>query len=834
MSPTLETVEVPLQVDEDCVACAERLHDGLAQHRGIAAVEPAASGSSVLVRYDPDLCSLDCLERTAQELRVELAGHFEHQVLRVSGMDCYDCAQTIERAVGRLPGVTYASVNFPAARMRVEYRPATIDMERVAKSVSALGYQVSDAATAQAAQVAAPLWKRRDVTTSTAAALLALAFVLDLATSLRPLALALYAATILIGGFGVARSGLAALRGTRRPDINFLMTIAVIGAAAIGAWLEAGLVVVLFSVGEALEGRAVERARRELAGLVSLAPETARVRRSQTREGEASVEEVEVPIAELAVGDLAVIRPGERIPSDGIVTEGASAVDQAPITGESTPVDKETGDQVFAGTLNTQGLLIVEVRSAPGDTTLDKIARLVTEAQARKSPSERWVDAFAKVYTPIVIGVAILVATVPLGFGVSFATAFYAALALLILACPCALVISTPVSIVSALGRASAAGVLVKGGAYLERIAQVDTVAFDKTGTLTTGKPQVVAIEALDGTEDRVLTVAAGLEQGSEHPLAQAILAAARGGGLTLAPVEDFQALTGLGAQGRVAGEAVRVGNPRLFGETLDVRTRAAVDRLEEGGRTVVVVEVEGSPIGVLGLADEPRPEAGEAIAALSRLGIERTVLLTGDNRATAEAIGRRLGITDVRAELLPQDKAAAVTALGGSVAMVGDGVNDAPALAAADVGIAMGSAGSDTAIEVADVALMGDDPRKAAGLVGLARWTRSVVRQNIAFSLGTKLLALVVLAGGALPLWAAVATDVGASLIVVANGLRLLRRSPRGRLRGLPLLEAPPRRESAASKAFPIVLQPAAGADGCADDCCPTEINGVGVRQKT
>ena len=823
MPRTLETVEVPLHIDEDCVACAGRLRDGLAQHRGIAAIEPGASGSSVLVRYDPDLCSLDCLEETARELHVELVGRFEHRVLRVAGMDCYDCAQTIERAVSRLPGVTYASVNFPAARMRVEYRPAAIDLERVTKSVSSLGYQVSDADTAEAAPVAPPLWKRRDAGTAAAGALLALAFALDLATSLRPVALALYAATIVIGGWQIARSGLAALRATRRPDINLLMTIAVIGAAAIGAWLEAGLVVVLFSVGEALEGRAVERARRELAGLVSLAPDTARVRRSTTREGEASVEEVDVPIAALAVGDLAVIRPGERIPSDGIVSEGVSAVDQAPITGESTPVDKEPGDQVFAGTLNTQGLLVVEVRSAPGDTTLDKIARLVTEAQARKSPSERWVDSFARVYTPTVIGVALLVATVPLGFGVSFATALYAALALLILACPCALVISTPVSIVSALGRASAAGVLIKGGAHLERIAQVDTVAFDKTGTLTTGKPRVVAIEALDGTDDRVLAVAASLEQGSEHPLAQAILAAARERGLTLAPVESFQALTGLGARGLVAGETVRVGNPRLFADELDGRVHALAARVEEGGRTAVVVEVDGSPIGVLGLADEPRPEAGEAIAALSRLGIKRTILLTGDNRATAEAIASRLGITDVRFELLPEDKASAVTALGGSVAMVGDGVNDAPALAAAAVGVAMGSAGSDTAIEVADVALMGDDPRKTAGLVGLARWTRSIVRQNIAFSLGTKLIALAVLAAGALPLWAAVATDVGASLVVVANGLRLLRRSPRGRFRGLPLLEAPPRRAPAVSKALPV-LRPPATADGCHDECCSTE----------
>ena len=787
-----ETVEVPLGLDEDCADCAGRLEEGLRRHRGIEAVEAAASGTALLVRYDPDLCSLDCVGKEAGRLRVDLARTFEHAVLGVAGMDCYDCAQTIERAVCRLPGVTSASVNFPAARMRVEFDSAAVALPGVAKKVESLGYSVT--LPSGEATAARPWWQTRDASTVVSAALLLLALVLDFATSLRLLPIGLYAAASLVGGLPLARSGVAALRATRRADINLLMTIAVIGAGTIGAWLEAALVVVLFSIGEALEGRAVERARRELAGLVALAPEFARVRRARGADGAAAFEEVEIPVTELVLGDVVVVRPGERIPADGEVLEGSSAVDQAAITGESTPVDKSSGDALFAGTLNVQGLLVLRVTSAPGDTTLDRIGRLVEEAQARKSPSERWVDAFARIYTPIVIATAVLVATVPLLFGVAFSSAFYSALALLILACPCALVISTPVAIVSALGRSSAAGVLVKGGAYLERAGSVTTVAFDKTGTLTLGEPRLASVEPLGLAEDELVALAASLEQGSEHPLARAIVAAARERDLALAAVSDFEALAGLGARGRVDGTEISIGNPRLFPE-LAAEAEAAVARLRERGQTAVVVVRGGRPIGVLGLADTIRPEAAEAVAALGRLGITRTVLLTGDNQATADAIGRRLGISEVRAELLPEDKAEAIEGLGGNVAMVGDGVNDAPALASAEVGFAMGSAGSDTAIEVADIALMGDDPRKVAGTIGLARWTRSVVRQNIAFSLGTKLVALGFLAAGALPLVAAVATDVGASLIVVANGLRLLRRGPHGRMAGTPLLERAPRR---------------------------------------
>ena len=785
MAP-VASVDLPLTAPDDCAACTERLRDQLAVHRGVVGVEPIRGRDAVRVSYDPDLCSLDCLGATARGLRLDLEGAYAHHVWRVDGMDCPDCAQTIERAVSRLGDVTSVAVSFPARTMRVEYRPDGIAPDRIAGVVGRLGYHVEGAAEASASGRRLT----RERSTCVAVALLTAALVVDLGTSLT--AVPLLAAAILAGGLPLARSGIAALLATRRPDINVLMTVAAVGAAAIGAWLEAALVVVLFSVGELLEGRAVDRARRELESLVSLSPETARVRRKLGGGPLALIDELDVPVAEVDVGDLVVVRPGERIPVDGVVGEGASAVDQAPITGESTPVDKVAGDAVFAGTLNAQGLLVVEATAAPGDTTLARIGKLVAEARARKSPSERWVDAFARWYTPAVVGAATLVAVVPPLFGASFSSSFYSALALLILACPCALVISTPVAIVSALGRSSAAGVLVKGGAHLEQAAAIRTVAFDKTGTLTLGRPRVDTIEPADGTVDaaELLRLAASLESGSEHPLARAIVREARARGLQLGHVDGFEALTGLGARGRVDGLPVAIGDPRLVDGVIGTEVHATLERLRALGQTAVVVLCDGRPLGSLGLADTLRPEAAEAVTSLARLGIDPVVLLTGDTETTAAAVASKAGISKVRAGLLPQDKAAVVSELPGPLAMVGDGVNDAPALAAASLGVAMGTAGSDTALEVADVAIMGDDPRRVAGLIGLARWTRAIVRQNVVFSLGTKALAAAILAAGALPLWGAVVADVGASLIVVGNGLRLVRGRPRGRLRGAPLLQ--------------------------------------------
>lgn len=861
-----ETIDLPLGRDADCEPCAGRIRDTLAHHDGVTDIKGVRDDTALRVTVDAEHCDAACLTNALEEARRSLHSRYSHPEMTVTGMDCADCASRIEHTVRRLPGIDGVSVSVTSARLRLELDTEVGDLNAVRGRVTKLGYGVANAPAAPSAAgltelpqatasedsrhapdrdthdsephghshdaaphahdvaptaaLDAPLpaptgiravlreWTRgSDRVTRIAAALLFIAVLLDLTRFPGIFAIVAYAASTAAGGVSIARSGINGAIATRRPDMNLLMAIAVLGAVAIGAWMEAALVVVLFSIGELLEGRAVGRARRELEALVSLTPAEAVVRRTHMHGDIAHHEELTVPVDALIVGDVVIVRPGQQIPADGTILEGASAIDQAAITGESTPVDRAVGEQVFAGTLNGEGLLAITTTSAPGDTTLDRIARLVADAQARRSPSERWVQAFARIYTPIVIAVALLVTIVPPALGLmDFSDAFYSALALLILACPCALVLSTPVSIVSALGRASAAGVLVKGGAHLERAATIQTVAFDKTGTLTAGEPEVVQIDGVapDGSpypldltppplRTSVLATAAALEQGSAHPLAAAIVAAAKARHVDIPSATDLRSLTGLGASGTIDGDACRVGSPRLLATAEQSPVaRDLAERLSEAGRTVVLVERAGQVIGAIGLADRPRPEAREAIAKLSELGITRTVMLTGDNPRTAAAIAEDLGIAEVAADLMPGDKADAVRQFGDGVAMIGDGVNDTPALAAADLGIAMGTAGSPAAIEVADVALMGDDPRKIAELIGLARWTRTVVRQNIAFSLGTKVIAAVFLLFGALPLWAAVGVDVGASLLVVANGLRLVSRHPAGK-QALPILERRP-----------------------------------------
>ena len=772
----VRVAEIPVELsgDADCASCASRLQAELEHHRGLVAVEPSGP-ASLRVSYDPDLCSLSCLNGAAESIGARLERSFHHEVLPVEGMDCYDCAQTIEQAVGRLSGVTACSVNFPAAQLRIEYDAASFGLpERLRKQVAALGYRIPELGETQDTGPSSFAERHRDQLPVVAALVLLFAgiawSVMDGHSTVSD---GFYAVAVVIGGWRIARAGFAALLATRRPDINLLMTIAVIGAAAIDAWLEAALVVVLFSIGEALESFAVDRARRSIAGLVALAPSLAVVIRDD--------EEREIAAADLVVGDVVVVRPGEQIPADGSVAEGASSVNQATITGESVPADKESGDAVYAGTLNGEGRLLVRVDRAPGDTTLARITRAVTEAQAQKTATERWVDRFARVYTPTVLLIAILTAVVPplVGAG-SFEDWFYRGLAFLILACPCALVIATPVAVVAALARASAAGVLIKGGAYLEVAAEVRVVAFDKTGTLTNGAPRLVSVACFDGQDqDAVLRLAASLEAASEHPLAGAVVDAAHERGLSLLSVDSFQATRGSGVIGRVGEWVVRVAKPAFFAEHKDFGTLSgAIATESDSGHTVALVAADDSIVGLVAWSDGPRADASSALAELRRAGIERTVLLTGDHQEAAEAVARVVGVDEVRAGLLPDEKVAAIEELQrayGPIMMVGDGVNDAPALARSSLGVAMGTAGSPTAIETADVALMGDDLLKLSGLITLARATRGIVRQNITFSLGVKAVAALFAFAGLLPLWLAVLADVGATLLVVANGLRLL-----------------------------------------------------------
>jgi Cd2+/Zn2+-exporting ATPase len=559
-----------------------------------------------------------------------------------------------------------------------------------------------------------------------------------------------------------------------RPDMNLLMTIAVIGAVAIGEWFEAATVAFLFAVSLLLESWSVGRARRAIAALMDLAPPIARVRNERGQE-------TEIPPEEVAVGTIIIVRPGEKIPLDGHVVRGASDVNQAPITGESVPVPKSEESEVFAGTINGDGILEVECTKSADDSTLAHIIRMVGEAQSRRAPSEKWVEKFARVYTPAVMGLAAAVLLLPpLLFGGAWSDWLYRSLVLLVIACPCALVISTPVSVVAALAAAARNGVLVKGGVYIEAPAQQRAIAIDKTGTLTKGAPAVVQIVPLGGhDETELLERAAALEAHSNHPLARAIMAAAAERGIEISVTDGFEVIPGKGTTATINGRQYWLGSHRYL-EEREQETSEVHEKLEamsSAGRTVVVVGNDDHVCGFISLADQVRPVARQAIQELRNVGVQHVVMLTGDNEGTARAIAVESGVDEVHAELLPADKVSAVEALVekyGNVAMVGDGVNDAPALGRASLGIAMGAVGSDAAIETADIALMSDDLSKLPWLIKHSRRTLRIIHQNITFSLAIKGLFVFLTFAGFASLWAAIAADMGASLLVILNGLRL------------------------------------------------------------
>lgn len=585
----------------------------------------------------------------------------------------------------------------------------------------------------------------------------------------------LYAAAIMIGGWGNIRRAMYSL-----PHLDFnmsvLMTMAITGAMAIGEWREGAVVAFLYSVSEMLESWTLGRVRRSIRDLMDIAPKVARVRRP-------TGEEAEIPVEEIQVGDIMIVRPGEKIAMDGRIIKGESAINEATITGESVPVEKGPGAEVYAGTLNTYGSLEVEVTKLVQDTTIAKIIHLVEEAQAQRAPSQAFVDRFAEVYTPLVLLLAAaLVLIPPLLLGYPWGPWIYRGLALIVVACPCALVVSTPVAIVSAIGNAARNGVLIKGGIYLEQAGDLKAMAFDKTGTLTKGEPTVTDIIPLgERSERELLQIAANLEARSEHPLAVAIVKAAEARGTQVEPAEAFIALPGRGAQGVVQGQTIYIGNVRLFRE-LGIATDNLEDRLrvlQEEGKTAIMVGTEKELLGIIAVADEVREASAAAIAALKQAGISRTIVLTGDNEATARAIAARVGIDEYKAELLPEDKVRAIQELlkqYGKVAMVGDGINDAPALATATLGIAMGGAGTDTALETADIALMSDDLTKLPFTIRLSRAALKIIRQNIAFSLAIKAVAVLAVFPGWLTLWLAILGDMGASILVTLNGMRLLR----------------------------------------------------------
>ena len=690
---------------------------------------------------------------------------------KVEGMDCHEEVAILERTLKRLSGVESMDADVVGQRLRVRHDAARLTTARIAEAVAQTGMRAW-LEHEQARPSTDSDFRQRLVWGSGVA--LALGLAAGAVPGTASLAWLPFAAAIALGGIQTGRRAWISLRA-RVLDINVLMLVAVAGAIVLGEWSEAASVVFLFALAQLLESRAMERARGAIRALMDLAPAEALVRRGAT--------DVLLPVDDVQVGDVIVVRPGEKIPLDGHVRAGASYVNQAPVTGESVPVEKGPGAEVFAGTINGRSVLEIGVSRLRRDSTLARIVHLVERAQGQRAPSQTFVDRFARIYTPAVLVLAAVVATaMPLASGGSWSEWFYRSLVLLVISCPCALVISTPVSIVSALAAAARKGVLIKGGARLERLAAVKCIAFDKTGTLTQGAIRVTDVSATDGVGSReVLRLAASLESRSEHPIGRAIVARARHDSLGLSGVSGFHALPGLGAEGLVGGEHVLVGNHRLFEERglCSPRAHDRVVAMEESGCTPIMIARDSTTVGVIGVADEPRESAKAVVEMLRAQGVEHVVLLTGDHERAARSLAASIGISDYRAALLPEDKVKAVEELRrqyGALAMVGDGVNDAPALATADVGIAMGVAGTDAALETADVALMADELPKIPFAIRLSRAAVRNIKVNIAFSLLLKAAFLVMAFAGTATLWMAVMADMGASLIVIANALRLLR----------------------------------------------------------
>ena len=707
---------------------------------------------------------------------------------RVGGMDCAACATKIETAVSRIPGVSEVGASFTAGTMNVVHE--NVPFAAIQKAVKSLGYSVASA-DAPAPEGEAhnhdhdggeqhldlgdgPWWQTRKAKLTLACAL---ALVLAYFVGLVAPAIGHWAflVALLVGLVPIGRRAVAgALAGTPF-SIETLMTIAAVGAVIISATEEAATVVLLFLVGELLEGVAASRARASIRGLTNLVPKTALLELN----GQIS----EVLAATLLVGAIIVVRPGDRIPADGQIVEGSSAIDEAPVTGESVPKLKTADDAVFAGTINTDAVLRVRVTAAAADNTIARVVKLVEEAQESKAPTERFIDGFSKIYTPGVLVVGALVAIVPpLLFGQSWAEWVYKGLAVLLIGCPCALVISTPAAIAAGLSAGARRGLLLKGGAVLEGLRKITTIAFDKTGTLSEGKPVVTDIVAIGRNEKQVLALAAALESGSSHPLAIAILARAKADKAPIPPALGAKAIGGKGVLGKVGGEDVFLGSPQAAEEkaalTEDQKAQIAV--FNDDGKTVSVLVVGNQIVGLFAIRDEARPDAVAALKTLRDAGIE-TVMLTGDNKRTAAAIAKTLGI-EARAELLPEDKQRIVRELqaeGRVVAKVGDGINDAPALAAADIGIAMGG-GTDVALETADAAVLHGRVADIPNMIDLSKTVMGNITQNITIALGLKVVFLVTTIIGVTGLWPAILADTGATVLVTANAMRLLGWKPR------------------------------------------------------
>ncbi len=759
------------EVADEQDQCVARVQERLKTARGVteAHLEKTDGKAQLCIHYDPAQTTLAAIQRLATQTGAEITDRYQHNLIRIEGMDCSDCTLAIEHGLKRMDGVLTATVNYAAQTARVEYDTAKLNRSALEKRIRGMGYAVTKEG------VAAFLTERRELIF----ALLAGAFVLAgwLAGSFfgasEWVTTPLYLAAYLFGGWDIARHAVHALL-EKHFDTDLLMVLAALGAGALGEFFEGGLLLFLFSLGHALEEMALDRARDAVRKLGDLAPKTALVRRDG--------KESEVSVEQLNVDDTVIVRPGVRIPVDGEILSGASAVNQAPVTGESVPVEKALGDKVFAGTVNGDGALEVKVTRLAKDNTLARVMQMVEEAQTQKTRTQQMTEKFTRWFVPAVLIAVVLMIVIPLLFGGAFRESFLRAMTLLVACSPCALALGTPSAMLAGIAQAARKGLLIKGGAHLETLGALTTIAFDKTGTLTHGQPEVTDVVTADANRnaDEFLAMAAAVESRSGHPLAQAVVRAASNRSLTLPLTGELTSFTGRGIRSTVNGADVLIGNRKLFDEfsvAIPATLRAQMESLEADGKTTMIVGIGGAAAGVIALADTPRADAKATLQRLKQLGIRQTLLLTGDNRRVGEKMASLLGLDAVRAELMPEDKVTAIRELaaGETVAMVGDGVNDAPALAAASVGIAMGGAGTDVALETADVALMGDELSKLPFAIGLGRATRAIVFQNLAISALVIAFLIVTSILGVVGIGLAIIFHEGSTLVVVANSLRLL-----------------------------------------------------------
>ncbi len=755
----------------DCPSCAASVEKGLHQLTGIneARISYASEKLHLLVNNQFDA---EEMEKTVTNLGFTLE-HQEQNIgmktYTIEGMDCGSCAKSIENHVIRVDGVNDVEVSFATGKAHVDHTNPT---DEIIKEIKKIGFSATfDGDKRQSRSTKNNGFELGKIILS--GLFIATGFIGTYTAMPTIVSTILFAIVIVLSGAKPIKSAFYAIR-SKSLDMNVLMSSAAIGAAIIGEWFEGATVVWLFSFGIYLQNRSMDQTRKSIRHLMDLTPSKASVL--------VNGEIVETRVEDVQIGDTLIVKPGDKVPLDGKVLQGTSTINQAPITGESLPVNKDIGDTVFAGTINESGSLDIEVTKLIEDTTLSKIIHLVEEAQEQKAPTEAFIDRFAAIYTPIVFILALLIIVVPpvIGMG-SWADWTYKGLALLVVACPCALVISTPVAIVSAIGNSAKNGVLIKGGTFLETAGTLDTIAFDKTGTLTNGTPTVSDIHAIDLSEADLISIAQTIESRSTHPIAKAIVDYGSEKDIALLDAEQYQNIVGKGVQATIDGKTYYAGSPRLFTEMNVVLDDVIekVQSLEQEGKTSIMIGTDEKILGTIAVADAIRETTDATIQALKAAHIKDIVMLTGDNERTAKTIAAETGVDRYFAELLPEDKVAAVKELqqeGKKVAMVGDGINDAPALATADLGIAMGVAGTDTAMETADVVLMSDDLEKLPYTAKLSRRAINIIKQNIWFSILIKSAALILIFPGWLTLWMAVLSDTGAAIIVILNALRLLR----------------------------------------------------------